>query len=69
MLPEKDLKRVASRIVDLVVNPRPAGYRELSGQDLCRIRQGNYRIVYVIDEVHRRVEIAKVRHRKDGYRT
>jgi len=69
MLPEKDLKRVASRIVDLAVNPRPAGFDEVSGQDQYRIRQGNYRVVYVIDDVHRVVEIVKIRHRKDAYRT
>ncbi|MDD9860584.1 MAG: type II toxin-antitoxin system RelE/ParE family toxin [Nitrospira sp.] len=69
MLPEKDLKRVASRIVDLAANPRPAGFDEVSGQDQYRISQGNYRVVYVIDDVHRVVEIVKIRHRKDAYRT
>ncbi|MDD9819680.1 MAG: type II toxin-antitoxin system RelE/ParE family toxin [Nitrospira sp.] len=69
MLPEKDLKRVASRIVDLAVNPRPAGFDEVSGQDQYRISQGNYRVVYVIDDVRRVVEIVKIRHRKDAYRT
>ncbi len=68
-LPKNDLKRVASRIDGLVVNPKPAGFEELSGQDRCRIRQGKYRVVYVIDDDRRIVEIVKIGHRKDVYRT
>jgi mRNA interferase RelE/StbE len=67
-LPEKVVARVASRIDGLTNSPRPRGAKKLRGADnLWRIRVGEYRIVYAIDDVANVVEIRVIRHRKDAY--
>jgi mRNA interferase RelE/StbE len=67
-IPKKDLGRVVHRVHGLAVNPRPAGNEKLSGQEWYRIRQGDYRIVYAIDDEARIVEIVKIGHRREVYR-
>ncbi len=67
-LPKPVLERVVRRIGALAGNPRPRGCRKLSGEERYRIRQGNWRVVYGIDEQRRLVEIVKIGHRKDIYR-
>jgi mRNA interferase RelE/StbE len=52
----------------LAHSPRPPGNEKLSGQDRYRIRQGDYRIVYAIDDEARIVEIVKIGHRREVYR-
>jgi mRNA interferase RelE/StbE len=64
-----DRQRVVSRIADLAVNPRPTGSEKLAGhEDRYRIRQGDYRIVYAVDDREHSVVVFKVGHRKDVYR-
>ena len=65
---KSDLKRILSRIEKLGDNPRPMGYEKLTGQELYRVRQGKYRIVYSIQENELTVWVIKVGHRKDVYR-
>ena len=74
---ERDLKRLAPRefhrivpdIEALASNPRPKGCRKLSGTDNdWRIRVGDYRIVYEIDDRAKAVRVMRVRHRSDVYR-
>jgi mRNA interferase RelE/StbE len=61
--------RVIGRIETLAVTPRPAGCVKLEGgAGLWRIRIGDYRVIYEIDDDHRRVDISAVRHRRDAYR-
>jgi mRNA interferase RelE/StbE len=48
--------------------PRPAGCRKLTGRDGWRIRIGDYRIIYEIDERNRQVTVLHVGHRRDVYR-
>ncbi len=67
-LPKKDLARVVSRIRKLASQPRLAGCEKLSGQERYRIRQGDYRIVYAVDNDGRVVEIVKIGHRSEIYR-
>ena len=67
-LPKTELRKVVDRIQGLALNPRPAGHQKLSGQDGYRIRQGDYRIIYSIDDDERRVEIVKIGHRREVYR-
>lgn len=45
-----DLQRIIQRIKELAVNPRPSGSEKLAGQDSYRIRQGDYRVVYSVDD-------------------
>jgi len=64
-----DRERLVSRIQSLATNPRPHGSEKLAGYaDRYRVRQGNFRIVYLIDDEASAVTIFKVGHRKDVYR-
>ena len=66
---KSDRVRVVERIQALAVDPRPHGCEKLAGYtDRFRIRQGNYRIVYLVDDQRREVTIFKVGDRKDIYR-
>ena len=67
-LPLRDRKRVVSRIRSLAVEPRPAGAERLSGQEKYRVRQGDYRVLYLIDDAESSVVVVKVGHRRDVYR-
>lgn len=68
MVPKKDRQRLALRITELAANPRPDGCQKLSGEDDYRIRQGDYRVIYSIDDRAKTVRILKIAHRKDVYR-
>jgi mRNA interferase RelE/StbE len=48
--------------------PRPPGSQKLFGEDAYRIRQGDYRILYTIDDEKRLVEVYKIGHRREVYR-
>jgi len=66
---KEDRRRIVEKIAGLAVNPRSQKTEKLAGyDDRYRIRQGQYRIVYLIDDSHREVTIFKVGHRKDVYR-
>jgi mRNA interferase RelE/StbE len=67
-IPKNDLKRILSRIEILGDEPRPTGCEKLTGHELFRVRQGNYRIVYSIQENELTVWIIKVGHRRNVYR-
>ncbi|NLN60559.1 MAG: type II toxin-antitoxin system RelE/ParE family toxin [Deltaproteobacteria bacterium] len=67
-VPKADLKKILSRIEQLGTDPRPMGCEKLTGHELYRIRQGNYRIVYTIQDNELTVWIVKVGHRKEVYR-
>ena len=67
-IPKNDLKKILSRIEKLGPDPRPMGCEKLTGHELYRVRQGNYRIVYSIQDYELTVWIIKVGHRKNVYR-
>ena len=67
-IPTKDLKRIIARIQELTDNPRPLGCIKLSDKERYRIRVGDYRILYSIDDVILIVFVVKIGHRKDVYR-
>lgn len=64
-----DRQRVVDRIAALAEEPRPPGCRKLSGEGGYRLRQGEIRIVYTIDDPARIVRIVKVAHRREVYRS
>lgn len=67
--PEKLRQRVEAAIDRLAENPRPHGARKLAGfDDEWRLRVGDYRVLYVIDDVLKRVTVARVAHRSEAYR-
>ena len=67
-IPKKDLRRIVKRIGKLAADPRPDGCEKLSGQERFRIRRGDYRIVYSVDDAARTVEIVKIGRRSEIYR-
>jgi mRNA interferase RelE/StbE len=67
-LPPKDRGRIVIRIQALAEEPRPVGAEKLSGQERYRVRQGDYRILYEIEDQVLRVIIVKIAHRGDVYR-
>ena len=68
-LAETHRDRIVRNIEKLRTNPRPRGAKKLTGAaDLWRIRVGDYRIVYVLNNDERLVDIAVIRHRRDAYR-
>ena len=67
-LPKKDLQRIIKRIQTLAQNPRPDGSQKLSGKEQYRVRQGDYRIVYSIEDKDSLVDIFKIGHRQEIYR-
>ena len=64
---KKDLQRIINRIDLLKADPRPPGCEKLSGQEQYRVRQGNYRIVYSIQDDMLIVWVVKIGHRREVY--
>ena len=64
-VPVKDRRRLVTRIRHLARDPRPAGSEKLTGYELHRIRQGDYRVVYEISDQERTVTIFKIGHRRE----
>jgi mRNA interferase RelE/StbE len=67
-LPADVIERLIPKIRKLSASPRPAGCKKLHGyKDRWRVRVGNYRIVYSIDDERKAVDITRIAHRKDVY--
>jgi mRNA interferase RelE/StbE len=67
---KKDRQRIVTRILALTDEPRPVGCEKLAGAaGRYRVRQGQFRIVYAINDASRTVEIVKVGHRREVYRS
>ena len=67
-LPANDRKRVVTRIEGLASDPRPFGTEKLSGKEKYRLRQGDYRVLYSVDDSKKVLVIVKIGHRQDVYR-
>jgi len=66
---KSDRQRIVARIQSLGADPRPPRAEKLAGYtDQLRVRQGNYRIVFSVDDERREVTIFRIGHRKDVYR-
>lgn len=66
-LPKNDVQKIMERIKSLGTNPRPTWSKKLSGREEYRARQGNYRILYVIGDTIKVVQVTKVGHRRKIY--
>ncbi|MBL7697596.1 MAG: type II toxin-antitoxin system RelE/ParE family toxin [Chitinophagaceae bacterium] len=73
---EKELRRLPSQVIEKIVtvlrsleeNPRPAGCKKLKGyKNLWRVRVGDYRLIYAIEEVIMLIDVREIGHRKDIY--
>ena len=73
---EKELGRLSSKVIEKIVavlksleeNPWPAGCKKLKGyKDLWRIRAGDYRLIYAIEDIIMLVDVREIGNRKDIY--
>ena len=67
-LPHRDRRSVLSKIAFLSENPRPHDCKKMSGDEKYRVRCGDYRILYSIEDHILIVYVVKVGHRKNAYR-
>jgi mRNA interferase RelE/StbE len=61
-------QRVMAHTTALGEDPRPAGAQKMSGAERYRIRVGDYRIIYKVDDASRVVTVTQIGHRRDVYR-
>ena len=67
-LPDHVLRRVITKLESLSDNPRPVGCKKLKGyKDQWRIRIGDWRVVYIIDDAARVVSVMRIAHRREVY--
>ena len=59
--------RIIKKIRGLTREPRPVGCLKLTGEEGYRLRVGDYRVLYRIDDPSKRVYLYRVKHRKDAY--
>jgi mRNA interferase RelE/StbE len=67
-LPKSDFQAVIESIRGLAQTPRPRGIEKVKSTGLWRIRRGDYRIIYAIDDNERLVTVVRVGHRREIYR-
>ncbi|MCA6364354.1 MAG: type II toxin-antitoxin system RelE/ParE family toxin [Bacteroidetes bacterium] len=65
----RDRQKIIQLIEDLATSPRPQGCKKLAGQksDFWRVRSGNYRIIYSIEDNILTVTVIRIGHRRDVY--
>lgn len=63
-LPDKVRRQLVKRIQALAENPRPVGSEKLTGEDLYRIRQGDHRVVYSIEDAVLTVLVVRIGNRR-----
>ncbi len=63
-----DERRVRAALDALAYNPRPPGCMRLTGSSRWRIRVGDYRVIYEIDDPARTIIVVMMGHRRDVYR-
>jgi len=68
LIPRNDQIRILKKIAELADNPRPPHSKKLSGQERYRLRQGNCRILYEIEDTVLLIIVVKVGHRQSIYR-
>ncbi len=68
VIPKKDVKKILDRINALSENPRMEGCVKLTGSNVYRVRQGNYRIIYEIKDKILVVTVIKIGNRAGVYK-
>ena len=63
-----EAENIVASIMSLAENPRPLGIRKLANRSEMRLRIGDYRVLYLIDDVHHTVTISVIAHRREVYR-
>jgi mRNA interferase RelE/StbE len=60
--------RIDRKILALAGNPRPTGCKKLKGyKDQWRLRVGDWRVLYIIDDASKRVSVTRIAHRREAY--
>lgn len=67
-LPISLQNRISNKIFDLEKNPRPFGSKKLRDTAYYRLRCGNYRVIYDIDDKQKLIKILDIAHRREVYR-
>jgi len=68
-LPGNVFHRLVARLRKLAQEPRPAGSRKITGaENVWRIRVGDFRVIYEVDDTVRAVRVMRVKHRREAYR-
>jgi len=67
-LPEKDHRVVITVLESLEQEPRPRGVEKIRGTELWRIRKGDYRAIYYINDREQIITVVRIGHRRDVYR-
>ncbi len=68
-LPDQVRERVVTKLAELEESPRPSDCRKLETEEsLYRLRVGDYRIIYTVDDTNKKVVISRVAHRREVYR-
>jgi len=66
-IPPPHFNRIVQAVYDLADNPRPHGYKKLTGRSAYRIRIGDYRVIYTIEDKILKVFVIDIGHRKNIY--
>lgn len=64
----KAFENIKKKILNLANNPRPFGAIKLTQEEGYRLRAGDYRILYRIDDKQKEIIIYRLKHRKEAYR-
>jgi mRNA interferase RelE/StbE len=67
-LPGLIQRRISGKLLSLENNPRPTGAKKLSDREEYRLRVGNYRVLYTIDDKGRMATVFAIGHRREVYR-
>lgn len=67
-LPETMHDRIVENLLALEQDPRPRGVKKLKDQDTYRMRVGDYRVIYLIDDPAKRIDVVAIGHRREVYR-
>jgi len=66
---EKSIRtRIITALLELEISPRPRGAEKVQGTELLRTREGDYRIVYYVDDKEMIVTVVRIGHRREIYR-
>ncbi len=68
-LPKTSLRRILNTLEGLKSDPRPHGAMKLRGLEGWRLRVGDYRVLYTVDDAANIVRIYVVKHRREAYRS
>jgi mRNA interferase RelE/StbE len=63
-----DATRIVRRLEELATDPRPDGVVKLTSSDAYRIRVGDYRVIYLIDDTLAVITVTRIAHRREAYR-